>query len=84
MSDDQLVEQIAQRVAVLVADQQPQPLLDAKAAAELLGVPATWVLAEARAERIPHVRLGKYVRFRAGDLMAWMGERSRGPRRSAA
>lgn len=29
----------------------------AKGAAALLNVPATWVLAEARAERIPHVRL---------------------------
>src|SRR5215208_2440014 len=34
------------------------PLLDANGAAALLTVPATWVLAEARADRIPHVRLG--------------------------
>ena len=39
------------------------PLLDAKAAAQLLGVPASWVLAQARADRIPHVRFGRYVRF---------------------
>ena len=32
------------------------PLLDAKGAAELLSVPASWVLAEARADRIPHVQ----------------------------
>jgi excisionase family DNA binding protein len=47
------------------------PLLDAKGAAALLNVPATWVLAEARADRIPHVRLGRYVRFDAGELQAW-------------
>ncbi len=35
------------------------PLLDAKGAAVLLNVPASWVLAEARADRIPHVRLGR-------------------------
>lgn len=56
------------------------PLLDAKGAAEWLGVPSSWVLAEARADRIPHVRLGRYVRFRAEDLEAWVAARVRGPR----
>ncbi len=55
-------------------------LLDAKAAGALLGVPHTWVLAEARAERIPHVRLGRYVRFHADQLEAWTRERARGPK----
>ena len=57
-------------------------LLDAKGAAELLNVPATWVLAEARADRIPHVRLGRYVRFDADELAAWWQSRRRGPRRA--
>jgi len=34
------------------------PLIDAKAAGQLLGVPPTWLLAQARAGRIPHHRLG--------------------------
>ena len=55
------------------------PLLDAKGAAALLNVPATWVLAEARADRIPHVRLGRYVRFDAGELQVWWQGRRRGP-----
>ena len=48
------------------------PLLDAKAAARLLGVPPTWLLAQARAGRIPHHRLGHYVRFSAEDLREWL------------
>jgi excisionase family DNA binding protein len=60
------------------------PLLDAKAAGELLGVPSTWVLAEARADRIPHVRLGRYVRFDAAALEAWWRQnRTRGPKATA-
>jgi excisionase family DNA binding protein len=59
-----------------------EPLLDAKGAAALLNVPATWVLAEARADRIPHVRLGRYVRFDAGELQAWWRTRRRGPGRA--
>jgi excisionase family DNA binding protein len=53
-------------------------LLDARAAAELLGVPATWLLAQARRDAVPHVRLGKYVRFQAADLERWIETRKRG------
>ena len=64
-----------------VADPPPprMELLDAKGAAALLNVPATWVLAEARADRIPHVRLGRYVRFDAAELQTWAVGRRRGP-----
>jgi excisionase family DNA binding protein len=55
------------------------PLLDAKAAAALLGVPPSWVLAEARADRIPHVRFGRYVRFEADELERWWRSRLQGP-----
>jgi excisionase family DNA binding protein len=50
------------------------PLIDAKAASELLGVPPTWLLAQARAGRIPHHRLGHYVRFDPNDLSGWLAE----------
>lgn len=59
-------------------------LLDAAAAGALLGVPKSWVLAEARHDRIPHVRFGRYVRFDAVELLAWTRERARGPKRVAA
>jgi excisionase family DNA binding protein len=61
----------------------PAPLLDATGVADLLGVPKTWVLAEARADRIPHIRLGRYVRFEPSELEAWWrNSRSRGPRQT--
>ena len=58
---------------------QPEPLLDAKGAARLLNVPASWILAEARANRLPHIRLGRYVRFSAAELEAWCRARHQGP-----
>ncbi len=57
----------------------PSRLIDAGAAGELLGVPTTWVLAEARSNRIPHIRLGRYVRFRSDALLQWALEREQGP-----
>jgi excisionase family DNA binding protein len=47
-------------------------LLTAEQAAELLNVPAKWPLEQARSGAIPHVKLGRYVRFDEGDLLAWV------------
>jgi excisionase family DNA binding protein len=57
------------------------PLIDARAAGRLLGVPHTWLLAQARAGRIPHHRLGHYVRFNGDDLTRWLAETRQGPLR---
>jgi hypothetical protein len=54
-------------------------LIDAEEAGELLGVPASWILEEARHDRIPYIPLGKYRRFEAAALLAWARNRSRGP-----
>ena len=54
-------------------------LIDAKAAGELLGVPPTWLLRQARRDAVPHIRLGRYVRFDADQLLAWSRNRARGP-----
>ena len=48
------------------------PLLNADQAAKLLAVPPSWMLAQARAGTIPHVKLGRYVRFDAEALAAWV------------
>ena len=77
------LEALAAALLPLVAEQaavDPDALLDAAGAARLLSVPESWVRAEARADRIPHVQLGRYVRFSRSDLIAWRDERVRGPR----
>ena len=57
----------------------PSVLVDAETAARQLGVQASWMLREARADRLPHVRLGKYVRFDSEALDVWWRARMRGP-----
>jgi excisionase family DNA binding protein len=57
----------------------PGGLFTAQQAAELLNVPPSWILAEARADRIPHCRFGRYVRFDAEELRYWWRDRARGP-----
>lgn len=78
LSPDQLRE-LAGEIAAALAP--AGALLDAKGAARLLNVPASWVLAQARDDKIPHVRHGKYVRFDPDELRAWTATCARGPRR---
>jgi excisionase family DNA binding protein len=40
--------------------------------AELLQVNKSWVYEAARDGRIPHVRLGRYVRFEPEEIEAWL------------
>lgn len=47
-------------------------LLEAKDVAEMVGMTADWVYAEVRAGRIPHVRMGRYVRFRPESIEEWI------------
>jgi excisionase family DNA binding protein len=47
-------------------------LLTAEEVAALLRVTPAWVYAETRRQRIPHLRLGRYVRYRREALEAWM------------
>ena len=58
-------------------------LLTAEEVAARLGVRPQWVWAQARAGRIPHVRLGRYRRFRESAIEAWVYELERESRQPA-
>ena len=49
-------------------------LLTAEEVAERLGMRTDWVWAQARAGLIPHIRLGRYRRFRESAVEAWLRE----------
>jgi excisionase family DNA binding protein len=53
------------------------PLLVASEVAQLLRVTKAWVYAETRGKRLPHIRLGRYVRYRASAIEAWIEEQER-------
>jgi len=50
------------------------PLLTAGEVAALLQVTKAWVYAQTRAQRIPHVPLGRYVRYRRSAVLRWLAE----------
>ena len=54
-------------------------LLEAEDIAGYLGMRTDWVYREVRAGRLPHIRLGRAVRFRQESIDAWLESRERGP-----
>jgi hypothetical protein len=75
------VHALAEELAPLIINCSP-PLLDADQAGELLNVPASWLMAQARASRVPHCKLGHYTRFQRDELLAWVDGRTVGPRKA--
>jgi len=59
-------------------------LLSAVEVAELLAVPVTWVRERTRAGRLPHVRLGRYVRYERNEVLAWLSQQTSGRARGSA
>jgi excisionase family DNA binding protein len=58
-------------------------LLTAEEVAALLRVSPGWVYEQSRRRRIPHVRLGRYVRFRRAALDSWLTDSESASTRSA-
>ncbi len=50
-------------------------LLIAAEVAELLNMKVGWVYAETRHNRLPHIRLGRYVRYRRATIDEWLASR---------
>jgi excisionase family DNA binding protein len=53
-------------------------LLTAADVAELLSVPVSWVREHTRSGRIPHVQLGRYVRYREETVVSWIAQQEAG------
>jgi excisionase family DNA binding protein len=61
----------------------PDTLMTADDLAALLQVTPAWVYAETRKRRIPHLRLGRYVRYRRSAIDAWIQDVERSSARTS-
>jgi excisionase family DNA binding protein len=55
-----------------------EPLIDAGEAAALLSVRPSWVYEAARGDKLPHLKIGRHLRFLRSDLERWVAEQRRG------
>src|ERR1700736_143590 len=60
------------RNATTNGHQPPSEIITANEVAALLRMTPAWVYAETRRNRIPHMRLGRYFRYRRSAIEAWM------------
>lgn len=51
-----------------------EPLLTAKEAAVLLSVRVSWVYEATRDGRLPHIHVGRHIRYIKTDLETWVNE----------
>ncbi len=61
-----------------------QNLIGVNELAERLSIPPSWIYARTRlkdADQIPHIRCGKYVRFKIDEVMDWLEKQNENERR---
>lgn len=58
--------------------------LTVQEAADLLRVPVSWLYERTRTNSVPHVKLGKHLRFDRDELAAWVDKPRRDGRGSEA
>jgi excisionase family DNA binding protein len=62
--------------------EHPEPMwLTIQEAADLLRVKVSWLYERTRTNTVPHVKLGKYLRFDRAELLAWANGFKRDGRR---
>jgi predicted DNA-binding transcriptional regulator AlpA len=59
-------------------------LIRAEDVASQIGMTAEWVYGQTRKGLIPHVRLGRFYRYRPASIEAWLQEIERGAKGSFA
>ena len=70
-----LARALAVRLGAPAVVAENEPLVDAKVLAQHLGTPESWVRGEQRANRLPYLRLGRYIRFKIRDVEAALAAR---------
>ena len=55
-----------------------EPLLEAEDLAKILGVDTAYVYRQARAKKIPSIKLGKYRKFSPSQLKKWLDRKNSG------
>lgn len=64
-----------------LAPAEGEPLIGIEAAARFLDVKVSWLYEQVRLGRVPSYRVGKFRRFRMGELESWLRARHDGAER---
>ena len=70
-----IADEVAKILAPLLATQpvnKDDSLLGVKELAQYLGVSVQWVYERVQLKEIPHIKVGKHVRFKKSDIDHWL------------
>jgi excisionase family DNA binding protein len=56
-----------------------QRLPTAQEVADILNLPESWVREATRQGRLPHLRLGRYIRYHQEAITSWLESQAAGP-----
>jgi len=73
--DDRDIERVANKVLEVLQGQvltSSPSFLSPEELATHLNVPKSWIYDRTRDNTIPHVKIGKYVRFSLPEVLAWL------------
>ena len=82
LTEDQFKEALARGQEIMGGElvnsksEQTEKLVDAEGANKLTSIPASWFLEAARQGKIPHIKAGKYVRFRMEEVIKTLETRT--------
>jgi excisionase family DNA binding protein len=62
----------------------PMKLMSPREIAVALGLPLSWIYAQAERGALPHYKCGKYLRFEFGEVQVWLRQHRRGGNDQAA
>ena len=57
-------------------------LIGIKEVSDLTGLPRSWLYLATSTGTIPHLKIGKYLKFRLSEIEAWLDLHRRGPQAS--
>jgi excisionase family DNA binding protein len=71
---EDLIDQIVEKLAGRLEEKIQPSLMDVEQLATYLNVPKGWLYDRTRNKKdgIPHVKVGKYVRFNLQDVLEWL------------
>lgn len=67
-----------ERVEQLKLELKTEGLLGIDELSQFLGVPKSWIYERTRKGEIPHIKLGKYLRFKTSEIREWLKKYQRG------
>ena len=69
---------IGDAVTPVTTAEDPDQLLTVADVAKRFNVPVSWAYSKAEAKELPHIKLGRYLRFRTCDIEAYLAAQQRG------